>query len=223
MLTSTLLPNPLNFEYGQSPQPNPLEFAVYWLTPEEKFEPQTNWFRCRDFFNDLVAKYFGHPGRVYGFDTEKINLNDYGVWIRLRNLTPAFYKNVELFLPLLKEIDVELKFVPLDDDPTQCLVIFPRRLFDSTWLISKVTLFIRMCNEDKEYTSWDTLVAESPEPLVLQYRHCVTARGFMLPQEYQKYWYYSHSKVNSENEKHYIGTIHNCGFVMWEQLMGATK
>jgi len=218
MLTSTQLPAPPHKDYGQIPQYNPIEFALYRLK-DDKWEPETGWFKCRDFFNDVVSGYHGFKERIYGFAPKELSYHDYGVWIRLKNLYPEFFHNVELLKPVLDEIGVTLNFVPLADVPSQAFVLFPRKLFENTFVISKVTLMIRMCNCKTEYNSWEEVKASSQEILYLHEKTNFNKRGLTLPEKYANYWYYAHRDFHSQIKDHNVNITHDCGFRTWENNM----
>lgn len=217
MLTSKLFAKPLKREYGEMPQANPLRWCVYYYDDlNETFTAQTDWFKCKDFFNDFVAKYHGVEGRVYGMSTSGMSINDYGMWLRLKALYPAFYKNALL---VAEKFGVELTLAPFDDDSSQCLTLLPRALFKSTYTISLFTLLLRAANNSQEFSSYEELVKTSKERL-LSYTEFKKA-PFILPESLQKYWCYMGSRYNSQywegREKPQIEAVHNNGFLSWIQ------
>lgn len=220
MLTSNTLPDPLIKAYGEVPQANPIRYALYHLDEKENWSAMSAWFKCRDFFNDLVAVYNKQKWTIHGFDFHNVKLNSYGVWVRLKALKAGFVHNVSLLKPQLDEIGVELNVVPFEDDPTQALTLLPRKLFENTFLISKVTLMLRMCNVDKEFDTWEKLCENSTERIYVDAKKEFHKRGLILPEKFQTYWYYSHKNVNSSDKSHYAGVVHDCGFVQWENAMG---
>ena len=56
--------------YSEVPQTNVLRWTVLFNQGDGVFKPQTKEFKCKDFFNELVAKYHGHVLGCYGFTTE---------------------------------------------------------------------------------------------------------------------------------------------------------
>jgi hypothetical protein len=221
MLTSTQLPEPPTIEYGEIPQQNPIQYALYQLEADDKWVPDSAWFKCRDFFNEFVGVYNNHRVKIYNFDFRGKKLPDYGVWLRLRNLYSNFFHNIELLRPVLSELDVELNVVPLADKPSEAFTLLPRKLFENTFLISKVTLLIRMCNANVNYESYDDLLAKSQEPLYIMNRDAFNKRGLTLPKEYSDFWYYSSKQYNSKSKNHIDVIVHDCGFKNWEFAMGA--
>lgn len=215
MLTSTTFAVPLKREYGEIPQANPIRWCLYhYDADKEEFTAQSDWFKCKDFFNDVVAKYNGVEGSVYGFNTKPLLLNTYGVWIRLKNLKKAFYHNALL---VAEKFQVTLNFAPFEDDETQCLTLFPRELFENTYKISLFTLLIRAANESTKYGSYEELVEKSSEPLLGNSRF--KRAPLTLPEKLLPYWCYMGERWNSQKwegcSARKIDAVHNNGFMSW--------
>src|SRR5215217_7220298 len=89
---------PFAGEYALSEvgQTNPLRWVVLHRTDEETFVAQTTGFKCKDYFNDLVAKYHGHELSIYGFSTAKVEVNEEGLYVQLKNITGDFDTNLDL-------------------------------------------------------------------------------------------------------------------------------
>jgi len=222
MLTSTTFAAPLNKKYVEIPQDNPIRWCIYhYNSDKETFTAQTAWFKCKDFFNDVVCKYNDVEGPVYGMNTKSMKLNEYGVWIRLKNLHPAFYKNAII---VAEKFKVTPTLAPFEDDASQCLTLFPRELFESTYKISLFTLLLRVANMKEEATCYEELLKLSKEPLLT---HSSFKRAPLeVPEKLKKYWCYMGKNYNSEEwgiGAVQIHVIHNNGFINWIQSdnMGA--
>lgn len=215
MLTSTTFAAPLKREYGEIPQANPIRWCLYhYDADKEEFTAQTDWFKCKDFFNDVVAKYHGVDGGVYGMNFRKITLNDYGLWVRLKGLYPAFYDNVLL---VAEKFQVTLNFAPFEDDSAQCLTLFPRELFDSTYKISLFTLLVRVANMTTKCSSYEELIKQTNEPLTTDHRF--KRAPFTVPDKLKDYWCYMGKKYNSKQwdgrSSPQIEAVHDNGIFSW--------
>ena len=205
-------PSPEPF-YREVLQPNDLRWQLY-KQEGDSLIPQTTSFRCKDFFNDVVGWFYGKKSTVYGFDTEQMEFNPYGVFLRLFNVTGAFTKNVDAVLnPLLNE---KLKFV--DVAKGEVLTLLPRELFNNTFLISKVTHLLRLCNVNKEVLDHEALKQyhllsgdDACEMGVAWDR----LKSLTIPEKYQTYWYYAGTGHNSLSENFNISILHNNGYRSW--------
>lgn len=200
---------PLNNSYSEIPQPNPLKWELYFLE-EDVLYPQTSQFRCKDFFNEVVAWYFGKPYSIYRFDTNKMKFNTYGVFVRLYNIQPGFVENINKHLqPLLPEGVDPLMFVPLEKED-ELLTLIPRALFNSTYTISKLTKIIRLCNQDEVCDSFEKLAEVGKEELY----PAEFAGGRLLPNEpFNIYWWYATDEYNSNAKSAGEGVIHDNGYI----------
>lgn len=194
--------------YHEMPQSNPLKWQLYCLK-DDTLVPQTLPFVCKDFFNDIVGWFYGKTGYIYGFSSKEMEFNDYGVFVRLSNTRPGFLPNVEkLLTPLLPPEMGPLLFVPLEADG-EILTLFPRQLFNNTYLISKVTHILRLCNMD---------VVDSVKEMQTK-----SAEGFddqlfstlSLPEKFQQYWWYAGPDHNSHTDYFTMPVLHNNGYKSW--------
>jgi len=206
-------------KYIEGDQKNPLRWTLYKLE-EDTLVPQTHQFRCKDYFNDIVGWYQGKHVMVYGMNTSTMSFNDFGVFVKLSNTTPEFLDNFNTIIaPLLKkDLDVELLFVPLET-AGEVLTLFPTSLFQNTFLISKLTLFIRCCNRDRKFTSQQDMLIQNidwEEVCGGNYRKALEDETLLPPEKTRKYWYYAHPNVNSDHpESFYSSTLHDNGVVAW--------
>jgi len=219
MLTSKQFAgNPFSKEYGEVSQSNPLRWAIYTHNEADGlFHPQSSWFKCKDFFNEVVKLYnTGATSYIYGFTTEGMVLNPYGVFIRLKYVRDAFYQNISLINIILKEqLNIELLPVPIEDQKGECLLLLPRVLFNNTFTISKVSLWIRACNVSAAFSSYEEMQQNSGESMMT-----VCSTTLLPPENYQDYWFYASKENNSKvSPDAYISLIHNNGFINWKDAL----
>lgn len=215
MLISTQFAAPLKAAYIENGQVNPIRWCVYHYEEDsETFTAQTGWFKCKDFFNDFVAHYNGLKGLIYNMNTNKIKLNSYGVWIRLKGVRAGFYKNALL---VAEKFGVTIQPAPFEDDASHCLVLFPRELFNNTYIISLFTLYLRMANMPKEASSVEEIIKLSDEPLKGQ--TYFDKLPFQVPESLKDYWCYMGKDFNSKVWKHSspmtLDSVHNNGSFGW--------
>lgn len=230
MLTSKLfaLDKIKNVSYSERNQANPLRWSVFYLDKENKYIRQTNPMMCKDFFNDMVAKYQGICLNIYGLDCEKINLNEYGVWLLLSNTTDQFIGNVERVLnpKLGHETGQILNPAKVEDLNGEVLVLIPRSLFNSTYTISYLTLVIRACNAAKDFSSWENLMTNSKETLI-QSAPWLKDKNFLPPDHLKEYWWWQGEAYNSKKiaETTYglRNFVHNNGVFAWVNIHGFTQ
>ena len=55
------------YHYSEAPQSNPLRWQLYYRE-ENTFTPQTGQFRCKDYLNDVCAKYNGKNEASYAME-----------------------------------------------------------------------------------------------------------------------------------------------------------
>lgn len=220
MLTSKQFANdPHNVIYRQVPQSNPILWSIYALREDELFEAQTGMFKCKDFFNDIVSAYNGGPQHpIYGFDVSKVKLAPYGIFVRLFNIQKGFYENIERVNDSLRQqLGIVLKPVPIEDVDGQCLMLLPRQLFNSTFIISKVTLWIRCCNTETVFSSLDEMLKTSVDN---QYSPKSNS-NLLVPEKFKEYWFFVNEDYNSKKPTNYMSIIHDCGYLQMGAAISA--
>lgn len=210
--------------YHQSPQSNPLRWKVLYRE-EDTFYPQTAVFMCKDYLNDVVAKYHDWQVTAYGLNNEKMKLNDDGVWLLLSGI-----KDRDVFQHNLEScINKEVPDTPLQWEVigTDILMFVPRFFFTNTYYISLLSYTIRVCNSMTKFKSFEELL-NSPDRkadyAMTQGSANIAKRwGFNVPEELSKYWMYytpTHNSDTLENMGH-GSTIHNCGINSWTEGLTA--
>jgi len=208
--------------YSEAGQANPLRWATF-KRDGDTFVQQTGKIKCKDYFNDFVAKYRGHTVKIYGMDTSKYKEDTYGVFIGLWYTTPQFLGNLERALNPKLENELGFKLFPVQVGDV-VLMLLPRALFENTYTISFVTLLIRACNDALEWSSYEHMVAESMESLIENQRVWLKQAPLLPPEHLRKYWYYCGPQYNSEivqeNNYSFSSLVHNNGFISWANAPG---
>ena len=210
------LPPPLKVAYGEASQTNPLRWAIYAKEEDGGFSPQSAILKCKDFFNEVVGWYYGHKCSVYSFSTkDEFHVNDEGVYLRLYHCQPQLWGSIDRVIqPLLRE-QLGCELTLLDQDDGELFILFPRKVWETTYYISKLTLWIRAANFPVEFHSYEEL-QKSTEPLIGK---CSSVIKLEAP--FNEYWWYASPTVHSKNHTldSLVGLIHNNGFVSWQYAM----
>lgn len=213
--------------YMESPQKNPMRWTILYKEGEE-FTSQTGPFKCRDFFNDVVAfKHSNKSFEVYRFNNN-IKFNDEGLYVHIDKVGDfvTFFNNLDVINAKLQEQGFE-PLLYTDQDKDTAVLLFPHSVWQNTYCISVLTAAIRASNYGMVFNTFDDIFAPN-SPLVkienlLNPKQCesVVANGFKVPEDLQKYWFYSGKDYNSEKTPNIDSyTIHNCGMVQWMHYMG---
>lgn len=210
--------------YSESGQTNPLRWIILHRKEEGVFQKQTNVFKCKDYFNDFVAKYHGfNLGTVHEFPCDSVEINEEGVWVLLtclnhqenliHNIGIINTKLVEDGLPILEPIK----------EGNDILLLLPRGLFCSTYTMSFVTYLIRVSHCEKkmekfaDFVDYTATIIDNP---FRQYRVKVL-QGKMTGKK--ESWYnlgsFVVTDVNRITAKY---SIHNNGCYDWcvKEAMG---
>lgn len=215
MLNTTTFALPPRRNYIEDNQTNPIRWALYhYEESTNTFTPQTGWFKCKDFFNDVVAWYKDVKGSIYNMNLTTVKLNEYGVWVLLKGINEGFEHNSKF---VAEHFGIELNFAPFDDDPSHCLTFFPKEVFKNTFTISLLTLLLRAANEKEEYESLAQLIEKTKESQVRMPQFAKVLKG--LPKELQNYWFYCGDRFNPEKwDASYpvtLDSIHSNGCFSW--------
>lgn len=207
-------------KYSEAPQSNPLRWQVLYRDGDT-FIPQTLRFMCKDYLNDVVARYYGKDVSAYGLDNRSMKLNAEGVWLRLFNISnkEVFMHNIACCINAEKP-DQPLTFEVVDDT---LLVFVPRYYFNQTYLISLASYIIRISNSGMKFKGLDdALDSKNAQADRAIYGYGFTmAKGwrFDVPAEYQEFWSYYSPTYNSCLDNYGNTTIHNCGVMSWAEQM----
>jgi hypothetical protein len=213
------------YALNESLQANPIRWQVLYRE-KDTFTPQTAQFRCKDYLNDLVAKYRGYSVQVYGMDTEKFKLNEDGVWLRLFNILSfeEFVSNINCCVNALVD-DVPITLEKLEDS---VLMFIPKHFFSSSYKISLAAYLIRISNNKVKFSSFEealkSKVSQGDGALRPKTKgnNLALMWKFDIPEDYQQYWWYANNEYNSVHDSAPQGpTIHNNGVQGWAYYMPA--
>lgn len=214
--------------YAEVGQTNPLRWVCLHKELSEGdgmcFSEQSKPWKCKDFLNEIVAKYHGDLLGCYGFTADSVQTNEEGVWVRLFHIAnpEAYTANIGSInalaaaqgFPELELFDYEGGFV----------VLLPRQYFNTTYPISLLTYLMRVANTDTVVT--DTTWMEHPtksidNPFAGVYAD-VMAQGFTTPDNVGNSYYY-YGKNHDYSKKPQVQMVHNCGVSQWTATLKAEK
>lgn len=144
--------------YSEVSQPNPLRWSILLKKKGNVYKEKTSLFRCREFFNDLVAKAGGTTYTVFNFPLSSIPSLKKGCFVLCSFIQnkPLFLTNLQTLNTKLKEdLGVEIGFIDDEQETDRQILHFPAKLFESTYYISMATMFIRCSNYSKELPTWE--------------------------------------------------------------------
>ena len=208
------------YHYSEAPQANPLRWQVYYREGDT-FTPQTGRFMCKDYLNDVAARYHGKDVIAYGLNNANMKLNDDGIWLRLYHVTKpdVFMHNIACCINEEKP-DFPLTMEVVDDT---ILMFMPRYYFNQTYLTSLASYIIRISNGDKKFKSLqDALTskaAQADRAICEQGIVAALSWRFDVPEEFQQYWTYYSATYNSLLDNYSGSAIHNCGVMAWTENM----
>jgi hypothetical protein len=222
MLVKQLLPFGKPTDYAETSQANPIRYVVYYKNEDGTYQAQTNEFKCKDFFNDMVAWYHGIKFRRYGMDFREFNLNDEGVYVELRNLKPTFLDNMKVVLgEEFKVFGAEVTFENIGTRKTSLMAFIPRKFFSCTYFISYLTVMLRNCNWDVSYSTPEDIFSYSGSDSLLRTSKTIMNKWPLKDQPwFTDYWYYYRPEINSSTpwiEGSYDAIVHNNGVVDWSR------
>jgi len=147
--------------YSEIGQSNPLQWQNLKLVGPDTYEPVSKWWKCKDFMNEVVtAFHLERSFSIYGFEVvhnKFFNKEDNALPLRLKGVSQGFLMNMEVVNEhLLNEGYPSISYTPLEDG--QVFIRIPLEYLCNTLFMSQVTLFIRLANTDKEYSSLQDMV-----------------------------------------------------------------
>ena len=217
-------------EYGEMGQINPIRWTILHRKGED-YIYQSNPFKCKDFFNDVVAyRKVKKSFEMYGFKNN-VKFNREGLYVLLTNLRNLMLFDWNLAKLNSKLIDQGLPYVALLDDlqsDESCVLLFKKEHFASTYIISLLTILIRCCNYNIQFDCWDDFFSEvSPlntvENSFTQYAKELSQKyGFIPP---VKEWVYLPGiGADYDLEDHrFPNMVHNNGVSNWALALKINK
>ena len=212
-----------SYSYIQSLQHN----AIKWqgvTARKDYWQAQTAPFRCREYFNDIVAKKHKRVYTVYGFNASPVRHKKDGVDVLVYHI-----ENMDLFLENLKVVDdkmfeqlgCRMTFVLDLEEPSKCIINFPPACWNSSYTISVITIAIRASNYNYAYETWEDFFKTNAPIDLHEYswnsyvRAKVSHYGMLPPEHLRSYWWYAGNTWNNLQVKGGANMIHNNGAVQW--------
>ena len=214
-------------QYAEIDQPNPLRWRIMHRS-KDVLTSQSCLIKCKDFFNDVVAwKKAKKAFTIYSFKNN-VKFNKEGLYLFLTEIEnrELFMNNLEIVQEkLLQDLKDTFAFSEHEDG---IVVLIPRKIFNTTYYISLLTMMIRLCNYNTKYTDWDSFFDENAPLNTVEEAFNDNAKaftqknGFKLLTKYRKLWYNSTNGWDSASGKDLIGSIiHNNGVCDWVKSMEA--
>jgi hypothetical protein len=203
--------------YVESPQNNPINYITLYKNKEGLINT-TNWFKCRDFFNDVIAaknKFFFY---IHGFENKRVKFNDEGLYVGVKNLLDknCFIKNLESWIT--NELGESITWFEEDD---VLVILFSNKVLETTYNISLFSWMLRQANTTKILKSFEDAVSNCNEILSLP-SYKVIKYKFNSP--IKGYWFWFSNEYNSMKDQHdcpkYM--IHNNGMNNFLTLLKET-
>lgn len=204
--------------YSEIPQSNGLRWKVLFKEADGSFTPTSKEFKCKDFLNDVVAKYEGRAFEIYQFDWRGTDINEDGVWLSLHNIVDpkVFVENIGS-IKKVKGYGEELILEQHNNDTFVCFI--PRSYFRSTYTISLLSYLIRVSNVDRAITDWlnhPTKSADNP----FGNKHDVIVEGGMEPPlPYSVYGGKNKTTVEDMLRGGSFYTLHDNGCAAWQHAI----
>lgn len=207
--------------YGENPQSNPLRWTILHKEGEKEFVAQSWQFKCKDFFNDLVAKYLGFNLTVYCFNAGEVKLNDEGTYVFLDNITEQFEGNIDFINKYAAQWEKPPVEVIHKEKDTR-IILIPRVYFENTFYISLVTYLIRISNITKQLTTLNGHPTQATDSPFNSYYNAVIKHGYgKLPVESWFFYNKEFDYTNKAKVEAAYYNVHNCGCGTWWTMLTA--
>ena len=141
----------------ESSQTNPIRYHILHRV-DDTYTDQSGEFKCKDYMNDIVAKYQGININPYGMDFAKIKVNDEGVYLLLTKLKHV--DNLQAGLSMISTQTEKDGYPALQTTPVkEGIVLFiDKAYFVSTYVISFLMSCVRLVHSETTYESVEQLV-----------------------------------------------------------------
>jgi hypothetical protein len=164
MFNIVIQENHVSVPYNEAGQRNNMRWRIMYREGDTLVS-QAGIMKCKDYFNDLVARRKGHVFSVYGFNNQDIKFNKWGVYLHLTGIDKPeqFCDNVDKGINVRLKQDQKTSIRTWIHDEHSVVVRIPTKLWESTYYISLVTMMLRVCNNNVDITCWDDFYeANSP-------------------------------------------------------------
>ena len=206
-------------EAGQS---NPIRWALV-SKKGDVLTPKSPWFKCKDYFNDVVAAKHEMFFTQYGFNNKTMSsYKDDGAYVMVNFIQDkvAFQKDVEAIM--------KPEFPVLFEDlPDQMMLLYiPEHYFENTYRISLLTYLIRASNQPVGTpANFESVTQAFKSPVVLadhafpaHIKPKLAAIGWDCPNQ-DLWWWASGANFNNivcpAGGSDLNNSIHNAGVCSW--------
>jgi hypothetical protein len=218
--------------YSEVAQPNPLRWRIMYRD-KNVLSSQSSLIKCKDFFNDLVAwKHGKRKFAIYGFKND-LKFNRYGIYFVLTKISnrDKFFANLDVLNQRLQQdLGTRVSYYKTLRGKDRAIIHIPNPLWQSTYHISLVSMLIRLCNYNYSYEKWedfynpDAPMNTADGAFNDKAKAFTKEHGFVLPEAYQKYWYFARYGFNSEKQPNASASvIHNNGCSDWAMAISEVK
>jgi hypothetical protein len=209
--------------YSEIGQTNPLRWQNIKLVGPDTYEPVSKWWKCKDFMNEVVTSF--HLERdfsIYGFQvthSEFFNKGDTTLPILLKNVSKSFLVNMGVVNDHL--LNEGYPAVEVYQHDIGAFIKVPLEYLTNTLFMSQVTLFIRLANTEKEYTTLpDMLKDKHNGGDEANFNACLKKPLGSFPTSLSEYlWYYNEERNCRrdlpKDKNIQTSLMHNCGVVSW--------
>jgi hypothetical protein len=211
--------------YAEEGQPNPIRWLILSGTPETGFKNESEWLKCKDFFNDYAVAYQGGKRfNIYGFDTSNMHIPKTGepVYIAVKETTEYFDVNMGVVNQWLSDRGLPRISCHKGTNDADYVLEFPEYFFRNTYNISLISLIIRLCNIEYFFKDFEEMKVYQTFPQKDQQKwNQVVAKDvfFNIPKKLQEYIWYCGKQHNSKNppaDYALSSLVHNCGVLTWQ-------
>ena len=208
--------------YCEIGQTNPLKWQNLKQIEEDMFEPVSYRWQCKDFMNEVVTSWWlSRKFSIYGFSVNPetfFNREYEGLPILLTNVKEAWQENMEVVNEYL--LEQGFPAIPYEQLEEGTFINIPEEYMSNTFFMSQATLFIRLANCKKAYSSLQEMVDNENTQDKENYNACLKKPLGQFPEKLEKYiWYYN--DINNlprdfpAERNIQTSMMHNCGVVAW--------
>jgi hypothetical protein len=211
--------------YTELSQPNPIRWTILLKKKGNLYREKTQKFRCREFFNDAVAKHHGRFYTIYYFNNRLLPSFKNGMYVLVSSIgdMPTFLFNLKtLNEQLRKDLDVEITHETDADELERLILHFPVELLANTYTISVVTMILRISNYGHQFPTWESFFTSydvwrdgAESSWRGRVRDAVKHMGFALPEKTHGMWWWAGNNYNSSKSSGTAGVLHNNGACAW--------
>jgi hypothetical protein len=209
--------------YSEIGQPNPIRWMNLKLIGPDTYEPVSEWWKCKDFMNEVVTSYtLGRDFSIYGFEVTHntfFNMEDTTLPLLLKNVSKSFLVNMGVVNDHL--LNEGYPAVEVYQHDMGAFIKIPLEYLANTLFMSQVTLFIRLANTEGEHSSLANMVTDKVNSQdATNFNACLKKPLGKFPASLSEYLWYYNDEVNCrrdhpKDKNIQTSSMHNCGVVSW--------